>query len=267
MPPSLIRHDLHLHTYLSACCSDKENHRPERILAKAEELGLETVGFADHVWQNPGLEPSDWYRPQDARQIERLREDLSGISTPVRVLVGCEAEMIAPGKFGIAPEFAEQLDFILLACSHLHMREFVAQPKSDGPRDIAEHLLLLFRGAVESGLATAIPHPFLPCGHTEKLDQIIASTSDRELEDAFGIAADRSVAIEVSAPMWRLKDEIDGLCSSGESLLRLLSIAKRAGCKFTFASDAHCLDEVVRVLSIAPCVEAIGLSENDILRI
>ena len=60
----MIDHDMHIHTYLSSCCGDKENQRPAKIIALAAEMGLKTIGFADHIWENPNIEPSDWYRPQ-----------------------------------------------------------------------------------------------------------------------------------------------------------------------------------------------------------
>jgi histidinol phosphatase-like PHP family hydrolase len=92
-----IDQDLHIHTYLSACCKDKDRQRPGAILELAEQMGVKTVGFADHIWVNPDLRPSKWYRPQDETQTARLRADLSSVATGVRVLVGCEAEMIGPG--------------------------------------------------------------------------------------------------------------------------------------------------------------------------
>jgi hypothetical protein len=84
-----INHDLHIHTYRSACCKDKERQRPKAILALAERLGARTVGFADHIWVNPDLQPSNWYLPQDETQTARHRADLASLQTDVRVLVGC----------------------------------------------------------------------------------------------------------------------------------------------------------------------------------
>ncbi|MHC4252564.1 MAG: PHP domain-containing protein [Planctomycetota bacterium] len=159
---SLIDHDLHVHTHLSSCCHDKTNHRPEAILRVAAEMKIATVGFADHLWANPRLQTTDWYRAQGEAQIVRLREDLAGIATDVRVLVGCEAETVAPGAFGITPECARELDFVLLACSHFHMRELVAQPPRADARGIAVHARDFFVSAAGSGLATAIPHPLMP---------------------------------------------------------------------------------------------------------
>ncbi len=176
-----LNHDLHIHTYLSACCSAKDRHKPAAILSLAEEMGVETIGFSDHIWMNPHVQPSDWYRPQDESHIDRLRQDLQGLNSNVRMLVGCEADMIAPGKFSITPEFAEKLDHVLLACSHFHMTDFVEQPVSKTPQELARHMLKFFNSAVQSGLATAIPHPLFPIGYLEMYDAAI------ELDPGCGI--------------------------------------------------------------------------------
>jgi len=257
-----INHDIHVHTYLSECCHEKERQTPAAILALAEQMGVGTIGFADHMWLNPDLEPSDWYRPQDESQLTRLRGDLADISTPVRVLVGCEAEMIAPGKFGITRQFAEALDFVLLACDHFHMKDFVEQPPSDGPRDIARHMLKFFLSAVTSGLPTSIAHSFMPCGYEGQYDNAIAATSGVEFFDAFAVAAERGVGIEVTRAF--LPSPTDGTFSI-ETPIRVLTIAKQAGCKFTFGTDAHdpegqkCLPELEQLTT------AVGITEEDIL--
>jgi histidinol phosphatase-like PHP family hydrolase len=256
-----IDHDLHVHTYLSACCHD-EDQRCASILPKAAAAGLKTVGFADHVWTNPDEEPSDWYRPQDASQIARLREELAGVDTDVRVLVGCEGETVAPGRFGITPEIVEQVDFVLLPCNHLHMTGFVQQPESEEPRAMAEHVLAMFRSAAASGMATAIPHPLKPLGREpEMFDAVIAAMSDAELLDAFGIAAEHNVAMEITRGFVPPED---GPTWSIETPLRFLSLARQAGCKFIFASDAHALEIVGAVADIRPIVDALGLTAEDV---
>ena len=263
---SAIDHDLHVHTYLSDCCHDKANHTPARILEAAAGMGLRTVGFTDHLWANSDLEPSDWYRPQDEGQIFRLQEDLGSISTNVRVLIGCEAETIAPGKFGITPEFAEELDFVLLACSHFHMTGFVQQPESHEPHDVARHTMKFFVSAVESGVATAIPHPFMPMGFQDRFDEVVAEIPDAEFTDAFGIAAEKGVGIEITTsflppeprngrpPTWHI-----------ETPIRLLELARRAGCKFFFATDAHDLAMLKGLRKLGLFAEALGLTEEGVL--
>jgi len=192
-----LDHDLHIHTYLSACCHDKAHHRPHAILDLAAQMGVKTIGFADHLWVNPDLAPSDWYRPQDARQTARLRADLAACATDVRVLVGCEAEMIAPGKIGLTADYARQLDFVLLACNHFHMREFVEQPASGaaGRRRPA----FLVPGSSRRPSRAAWP-PRSPTPSSRAATSRNTTRSSRpsrmpKFRDAFGLAAERVWAL------------------------------------------------------------------------
>ncbi len=263
----LIDHDLHVHTYLSACCKDKENQRPREILALAERMGLKTIGFADHIWVNPCEEPSDFYRSQDHSQITRLRNDLLSESGPVRVLVGCEAETIAAGKFGITREFAESLDYVGLSASHFHMKKFVQQPKDDRPRSVAEHLAAFFVSAASSGLATIIVHPFKPFGYEDRYDEAIAALSDAELFDAFAVAAKMGVAIEITTSFLPPAENDDGSKSSRWSIetpLRVLSLAKAANCKFCFGSDAHALGDMQSLTKLETFSRSLDLTPGDI---
>ena len=260
---SLLRidHDLHVHTYLSDCCTDKARHTPRSILSLAEKMGVRTVGFTDHVWVNPDIPPSDWYRPQNETQISRLRQDLGSISSSVRVLVGCESEIIAPGRFGISRAFAETLDFVLLPGGHFHMREFVEQPKSDAPRDIGRHLLKFFISAASSGLATAIAHPLKPIGFVDRFDQAIGALSDMELLDAFGVAVEHKVAVEITTgflPSQHMEP------FSTETPIRFLSLAREAGCKFTFGTDAHDPKRQRRLPELMHFVRTVGITEEDL---
>ena len=258
-----IIHDLHVHTCFSACCLDKAGHTPRTILALAERMGVATIGFADHLWANPAIAPSSWYRPQNADRIAQLRQELAGISTKVRVLVGCETDLIAPGKYGITPELARELDFVLMPGGHFMMQGFVEQPASDSPRDIGRHLLKFFKAGVESGLATAIAHPFLPCGFDEQFENAIASISDAEFAEAFGLAAERGVGIEITTAY--LSPRPNGINFAPETPLRFLAIAKRCGCKFTFGSDAHDPERQKMLPYLAALADAIGLTESDLI--
>ena len=259
-----ITHDLHVHTYLSSCCSDKAHQIPREILRIAEEMGTTTIGFSDHLWMNPDVAPSDWYRPQDATQVARLRADLAQIDTPVRTMVGCEADMRAPGAFSITPAFAESLDHVLLACSHFHMRDFVVQPASHAPRDVAEHLLAFCASGVTSGLPTSIAHPFVPLGHIEDLDAIVASISDAEFTDVFGLAAEHGVALEITVDYLPPAPGTGSASFSVETPLRLLTLAKAAGCTFTFGSDAHSPARLRDLPRLAFFAGALGLTEADL---
>jgi len=267
--PMRIQHDLHTHTYLSVCCREKEAQRPALMIRLAEQMGLHTFGFSDHLWMHPAIPPSDFYASQGVTQIARLRDDLASIDTPLRILVGCEADMVAPGRFGITPEFAASLDYVLLACSHFHMREFVAQPDSAAPADVARHVLAFFRSAVDSRLATVIPHPFIPYGFKENYREILACIPDAAFIDAFGLAAEQGVGIEIHpghldpAPLQAAPDGSAGGMTSPS--VRMLALAKQAGCRFTFGTDAHGPAAQRRLPELAQLAEAAGIGADDLL--
>lgn len=253
-----IDHDLHIHTHLSACCHHKDKQTPALILELAREMGLRTVGFADHVWTTADPAPSGWYKPQDRSQIDRLRADLAAIETPLRVLVGCEADMIAPGRIGLDRATAESLDFVLLACSHFHMKGFVAQPAGTEPRALADHMLAFFRAGVESGLATSIAHPLLPIGFLEHFDRAVDAVTDSEFLDAFGRAAEKGVALEVTTGFLTAPSKP---AFSPDTPLRFLILARRAGCRFTLGSDAHDPERQRQLPELAPLLAAAGINK------
>lgn len=262
--PVAFDHDLHVHTGLSACCGDKENQRPAHLLALAADLGRTTIGFADHLWMNPEVAASDWYRPQDERQVVRLREDLRAVATDVRVLVGCEADTVAPGRFSITRAFAETVDFVGLSCSHFHMKGFVQQPADSTPRALGVHLLAFFRSAVASGLATTIVHPFKPIGFDALYDRALAALADAELADALGLAAQQGVALEITPSFLPSGDAgSPGAAWSLETPRRVLELARAAGCRFTLGSDAHTPQGLARLDALAPLCQALALTADD----
>ncbi len=265
------KHDIHLHTYLSKCCNDKENQRPGKIVRIAEELGLEMIGFADHVWTNPDLKPNNFYKGQDERQIINLRKDLESIDTGLRILVGCEADTIVPGKFSITEKFAEELDYVLLSCNHLHINNLIAQPASSKARDISTHLLTMFCSGVESRFATSIVHSFIPFGFIDSFEKVIEETSDNEFLDAFGLAAANNVALEITVAYLSpyLKDQscTEELTWSLDTPGRILSLAKKSGCKFTFGSDAHKLQDMTLLPKLSLLTDLADIEEKDILKL
>ena len=264
----MIDHDLHVHTYLSRCCSAKEQQTPRKIISLAEQMGLRAIGFADHLWMNPAITPNAWYLPQDESQITNLRQDLEQIETRVKIRVGCEAETMAPGKFSITREFAESLDFVLLSCSHIHMSDgTVEQPRSFAPRDVADLLLKLFLSGVRSGLPTSIAHPFglIGVGPFKGLyEPMLNSISDAELSDAFHAAAENRVAIELNAAAL-----VPGKMQPDFSLdtpVRMITLAKQAGCKFTFGSDAHDPAGQQAIVDMQQVVDRAGITGCDMLK-
>lgn len=259
----LVHHDIHVHTNLSSCSHDPQA-TPENYIRRAAELGLQTIGFANHLWDNCIPGSSDWYRPQDAEHILKIKAQLPEDTQGVRVLIGCESEYCGGGKVGISRHVAEQLDYVLLPISHFHMKGFVLPEGVSSIKEVADLLVQRFHEVIDLGIATGIAHPFVPLGFTKHIDEIFAAISDTAFADCFGRAAEAGVSIEIQPSYF---PESQGKKSEGHhdaSFLRMLSIAKKAGCCFHFGSDAHTLEGLDQMMHLEKCVQELGLEESDI---
>lgn len=263
MAGRLVDHDIHVHTVLSACCADPASV-PEKILARAAEAGLGTIGFSDHMWDSAVPGASQWYRPQDFAHLCEIRRQLPKETHGVRVLVGCESEYVGGGRAGITPEVARQLDFVLLPISHVHMKGFVIPESMHRSEDLAAVMVQRFKEVLELGLATGIAHPFLPVGHCDRADEIIGHISDGAFADCFGRAAELGISIEVTCSFFPGCGEGETPGHHDQTFLRVLSLARQAGCVFHFASDAHTLDRIGSVCRLEPYVRQVGITPEDI---
>lgn len=257
-----LPHDLHVHTFLSKCCKTPEVSLPERIVARAAEAGLRTIGLADHLWDAAVPGATTWYAPQDFAHISRARRLLPADLHGVRVLFGCETEMRGDGTPCITPAVAEQLDFVLLPHSHLHIQGILPADYRSA-QQIADLMAWRFLKSLDYDFVTGIPHVFIPGKHEDRADAIVACLSDGQLQDCFGRAHDRGVAIEITPNYFpSLKPESPPRFHD-ESYLRILSVAKSAGCLFYLGSDAHTLDRVGTSLALQPFVAQLGLTTSD----
>ena len=259
----MFDHDLHIHTFLSTCCPD-EQCVPANIIPAAAAAGLRTIGFADHMWDPRVPCDSDWHRPQTFEHISRVREMVPADTHGVRVLFGCETEHLGNGRAAVSPEVAAQLDFVLVPISHGGFVAPTAGPLATAER-WAKMMLQWFNEAVELEVITGIAHAFLPGRFTEHSDEIIALIPDSAFADAFGRAAERGVSIGITQgcfPSLR-GGEADGF--HDETFVRVFTIAREAGCLFHFGSDAHSLDAVTRVPTMAPIIRRIGITPEQIL--
>ena len=255
-----IDHDLHVHTYFSGCCSEKKTQRPEFIVKKAESLGLKTIGLNDHLWI---FDPDQQVEIRDAQKKAQKE-----IDSPVKILVGGEADTLAPGKFSITREHAETLDYVGLSCTHFHLKDYIEQAADDKPLTIAKHMMKFFISAVQSGFATTIVHPLKPYGYAPIYEEVISSISDNEFIDALSLAAENNVALEITPSFLPPKPNPEAVkpvhTFSIETPLRVLLLAKQSGCKFTFGSDAHKQDSMDRILDLDIFIKKLDLTKEDI---
>ncbi len=261
-----VNHDLHVHSFLSSCANDP-SATAENILRVAGAAGLRTIGFADHMWDRAVPGASSWYRPQDYEHIARIRTQIPADTGGVRVFVGCETEYCGNGKIGITRETADKLDFVLVPISHFHMTGFTVPETLTESRDVADLMLKRFHEVLDLGLATGIAHPFLPLGFKERVDEIVGLISDRAFQDCFGRAAEMGVSVEITVGFF------PGLRGGGddgwhdETFLRVLEIARDAGCLFHFASDSHSLADAGRARELEVYAARLGLTEDRLLRL
>ncbi|MCX7005229.1 MAG: PHP domain-containing protein [bacterium] len=260
---SLFDVDLHVHTQLYGCCSDPHQTVAE-IAQRAAQLGLRTIGLTDHVWDNPAWETTDWYRPQNVARLLPVRAQIAALAPGVHVMLGCEAEYAGDGHVGITAERAAQLDFVLLACSHLHMHDLVRQPADASPRALAMLLLQLFREGVQSGVAHAIAHPFSPHGRPEQACAALAAIRDAEFRDAFALAAQYGVAIELHPAHFSACCAPPGDPARDAAYARMLILAREAGVAFTIGSDAHTRDGIGTTLRMHAAIMQLGIRGNQL---
>ncbi|MDD5697393.1 MAG: PHP domain-containing protein [Victivallaceae bacterium] len=246
-----LKNDYHIHTYLSACCSDRNGMRPDKIINRTEKLGYECIGFSDHYWLD------------GFNSVLKLKKDLGELKkdTATKVLLGCEADLISENRTTITrKEITDlKLDFVILATNHFHL-DVVEKPGSGSPRAAAEHWLKFLRAGILSGLADIIPHPILNLYNAlGNMDAVMDTVKDEEIFEVLELAAAKHVAMDINPrlftnPLW-----------SADIQIRFYGLCKKAGVKIAPASDAHALDEIGDTLKLAPWIARIGLDDSDFI--
>ena len=212
----LIRTDFHIHTNLSDCGDSAATF--EAVAAAGQEAGLDAIGISDHV-----IFPGDRERPGIARRA--LPSEVNGM----RVYVGCEADMQAPGRASIEAEFAGQLDYVNMSCSHLYdpgvEREFI-----DDPASMAAYMVDLMRGAVELGFVDIIAHPLHVPVCRYSLADFVCAVDEEAMRGVAGMAAEAGVAMECNPRFLRANPTAAG---------RLFRLFVECGCTVAINSDSH----------------------------
>lgn len=107
----------------------------------------------------------------------------------------------------------------------------------------------------------SVAHPFAPCNvpDSEKKDYIRLLQKD-VLKDCFSRAAALGIAMEINVSAVReTSPEL-----AGNEMIRVLSIAKEAGCKFTFGTDSHTVQKLEWIRFGDEIADALQLSKADL---
>ena len=252
----IIDSDLHIHSYLSKCASNMEM-TVENILGLAQSLGYKKIAITDHVWDSSVKGAPPWYQVQSIDYIKQLLPLPS--STKTKVLFGGEFEFTGDDEISIFDKKISNFNFIVVPINHLHMKG-VTVPNTDlTNEDYGQILTRRLKNFSKSkvcwnkvGLAH-LTWTFL----TKYSVQEIFSNVDRVvLQDSFKRIADNGGGIELNA-----------CCFTGEDTdyeYEIYNIAKKCGCKFYVASDAHSLAELKNAKpKLEKIVKTLNLKQTD----
>ena len=203
-----IRGDLHAHTDAT------DGSAGIRAMAEAaRERGYDYLAITDHskhVSVANGLD--DAGVREHAQHIRQIDEELDGLW----LLAGVEVDILADGSLDLRVETLEGLDWVVAS---VHSRFDLSE------QAMTERLV----AAVESGLVHCLGHP--TTRRLRKRDPV-AFDADR----LFAACAEHGVYLEINAQPDRL-DLPDSFCQR----------AKRAGVRFSIATDAHRPEDLERM--------------------
>ncbi|NLO34739.1 MAG: PHP domain-containing protein [Clostridiaceae bacterium] len=227
----LARMNLHVHTAFSRC-ADRAMTLPA-IVEEAEKAGLDAIALVDH--HNNDLDDDIILA-----HVQDLRNQLAGLDTQIRVLIGCELSCYGIGKTLEGAKVRQALDYRAYALNHYHM-PFWAQPDKPSPRGYACHMLAMARSLIVTGRADCLVHP-LDAGYArnrigpEGVRQANAAITDREMGELFELALRHEVAIELN---------VSGILAADKpQLRRIYDIGRETGVWFSYGNDAHHLPDI-----------------------
>ncbi len=254
----IIDHDLHIHSFLSLCSNDPEQNK-DAILAYGERNGLKTLCLTDHMWDPAVPGASGWYQ---AQPYERTREALPlPQSENVRFLFGCETDMDRNNVIGISRKTADELDFIIVPTTHLHMNGFTVDG-SEGAEERAKLWVSRFEALLKADLPfdkTGLAHMTCPLvWNNGRYHEVFEHISKNDYHRLFEEAARVGIGIELNFPALDLPTAI------AETVLLPYKIAKEEGCKFYLGSDAHAPRHFTNAIkNFNAMIDLIGLTEDD----
>lgn len=262
----MINYDIHIHTNLSSCA--QPDATVKGYVEKAQGTGLKLLGFADHLWDSdkiPGV--SKWYSPQNVEHVLQLKKELpaDGVMDGVQLLFGCETEFTHEGKLCLAEENMDLFDFILVPHSHTHMGVIVPQDRIADSPSHAKYLMSSFMDLVNHPLShriTSIAHPFVPGTKKDIYNEVQALIPDSYFREAFRAAKEKGIAIEMNGSCLIFMEDKD--IPSCE-YVRIYTIAKECGCKFTYGSDSHSICSRRKLPVIEQFLTQCGICEDDFL--
>lgn len=259
----VVDHDLHIHSFLSACSRNPEQN-PERMVRYARENGLKMVCVTDHFWDEDQGSGAPCYGEENVFDKKKWLGEIPQ-QEDVRFLFGVETELDRNMRLGLSREHFDAVDFAVIPTTHLNMVGLTVN-RTEG--DSTQKRANLWIKRLEAVLNMDIP--FHKVGIAHLTCRTFAYWSrETELESYRKIpeieifrlmerAKEVGVGIEINSCSMIYTPEEEG------DILRIYRIAKECGCQFYCGSDAHHPQELDRAMGLfQKAVDALDLKESD----
>ena len=237
----MIRHNYHTHTYR---CGHAVGEDEDYIL-EAIGLGMQTIGFSDHVMLEGVFQPGvrgDFELSEDYFfSINFLKEKFK---ERINVLLGYEAEAF-PNYFDYYKELlvTNKIDYLILV-NHCTLENGVFVPffsRNTSKEDIIRYKDTLIKG-METGLFIYVCHPDYFMGGYNEFDKTCIECS----EEICKKAKELDIPLEFNfAAIRRGKYKIAGVDRFLYPHMEFWKIAKKHGCKMILGLDAHAPSEII----------------------
>lgn len=230
----IIDHDLHIHSYHSECSSNPLQ-TTENILKYGIENGFKTLCLTDHYWDPVVEGASSWYAAQTDIEVMKPLPQAENC----KFLFGCETDMDKNFRIGLSKSRMEELDFIIVPTTHLHMNGFTFDKSQNNVADKTMLYVKRFEAFLNADLPfhkVGLAHITCSLIHRENdgFLQVLDNISDTTFEKLFGGCAEKGCGVELNIGLNLLNDR-----EKMKTILRPYEIAKAMGCKFYLGSDAH----------------------------
>ena len=259
----ILDHDLHIHSFLSACSRNPEQN-PKRMVRYAKEFGLKKVCVTDHFWDEDQGSGAPCYGEENVFDKKAWLGEIPR-EPDVEFLFGVETELDRNMRLGLSREHFDVLDFVVIPTTHLNMMGLTVN-QTEG--DSTEKRAQLWVKRLEAVLSMDIPFHKTGIAHLtcatigywsrETELEIYRKIPEREIFRLMERAAQVGVGIEINSCSMLYKPEEE------REILRIYRIAKECGCKFYCGSDAHQPHELDRAPALFnKAIDALGLEETD----
>ena len=266
-----LNHDFHIHTVHSFDAD--ANATVNGYVEVAEKTGITKLGFAEHFWDEKIEGAFPFYRQMSFEHTSITKKEIEECkNSDIKLYFGCEVEYNPSLKApAITEETAQKFDYIIVPNSHSH--ETMPKEYYDNKKRHLDFIMDAYNNIVNCSLnryITAIAHPFSLVRCPYPCDDLIDMVSDDEFKKMFFNTAEKEIAIEINASSVNESIMKSGCIDESSSLLRMFRLAKDAGCRFIFGSDAHYLSyfgDLNYVELINRVAENLEIKEKDIVDI